>query len=106
GGAVIVSLSLGLTTFALLLRCGDEKFLPRPALAAIALLFGQLVLGLAAYITRAGSPYEPQPLNPMISVTVAHVAGGALVFAATIILTLRAFRVLRVERQEYVLAPA
>jgi len=40
------------------------------------------------------SPNEPQPLNPMISITVAHVACGALVFATTIVLTLRTFRVL------------
>ena len=32
--------------------------------------------------------------------------GMALVFATTIVLTLRVFRVLRVDRQEYVLAPA
>jgi hypothetical protein len=42
----------------------------------------------------------------MISVTVAHVACGALVFATTIVLTLRVFRLLRIDRQEYVLAPA
>jgi hypothetical protein len=33
-------------------------------------------------------------LNPMISVTVAHVACGALVFATTIVLTLRAYKAL------------
>jgi cytochrome bd-type quinol oxidase subunit 1 len=31
----------------------------------------------------------------MVAVTVAHVACGALVFATTIVLTLRAFKVLR-----------
>jgi len=108
-GAVIVTVSLVMTVFILLFRHRDEKFLTRPALAAIGLLFVQLLLGLAAYITRAASPYDPQPLNPMISVTVAHVACGALVFAATIVLTLRVFRVLRVERssqQVGILAPA
>ena len=108
-GAAIVTVSLVMTVFILLFRHRDEKFLTRPALAAIGLLFVQLPLGLAAYITRAASPYDPQPLNPMISVTVAHVACGALVFAATIVLTLRVFRVLRVERssqQVGILAPA
>jgi hypothetical protein len=42
----------------------------------------------------------------MVAVTVAHVACGALVFATMIVLTLRVFRVLRVDRREYVLAPA
>jgi len=62
---------------------------------------------LAAYLTRAVSPFDPQPLNPMIAVTVAHVACGALVFATTIVLTLRVFRVLLTEsRPVGVLAPA
>jgi hypothetical protein len=45
-------------------------------------------------MTRLASPNDPQPLNPMISITVAHVACGALVFVTTIVLTLRTYRVL------------
>lgn len=108
-GAIIVSIVLGFTAFTLLLRHRDEKFLTRPAVVALALLFLQLLLGLAAYITRAASPYGPQPLKPMILATIAHVACGALVFAATIVLTLRAFRVLRAEHRSRgvgILAPA
>jgi hypothetical protein len=58
------------------------------------LLVVQLFLGLAAYLTRLRSPDDPQPLNPMVGITVAHVACGALVFATTIVLTLRAYKVL------------
>ncbi len=58
------------------------------------LLVVQLFLGVAAYLTRLASPNEPQPLNPMVGITVAHVACGALVFATTIVLTLRTYRVL------------
>lgn len=107
-GAVIVSAGLSATIFTVMHRHKHEKFLTRPALVALGLLIVQLLLGLTAYITRAASPYGSQPLNPMISITVAHVACGALVFAATIVLTLRAFRVLRAEesRQVRVLAPA
>ena len=106
GGAVIVTLVLGFTVLTVLMRHRGEKYLARPAFVAIVLLVVQLLLGLAAYITRTASPSDPQPLNPMIAVTVAHVACGALVFAATIVLTLRVFKVVRVSRQEYVLAPA
>jgi len=106
GGAIVVTLVLGSTIATVLLRHRAEKYLARPALAAAMLLLVQLVLGLAAYVTRAASPYDPQPLTPMVAVTVAHVACGALVFATTIVLTLRVFRVLRVDRREYVLAPA
>jgi heme A synthase len=106
GGAIAVTLVLGATAATVILRHRNEKYLARPALVALVLMFAQLLLGLASYITRVASPYDPQPLTPMVSVTVAHVACGALVFAATIVLTLRVFRVLRVDRQEYVLAPA
>lgn len=105
-GAVTVAIFLIVTVFTVIMRYRENRFLTRPALAAMGLLFAQLILGLAAYVVRSASPLDPQPLNPMIAVTVSHVAGGALVFAATIVLTLRAFRVLRIERREYVLAPA
>ena len=105
-GAMIVTLSLGATAFTILMRHGDEKFLTRPAIVALALLFAQLLLGLGSYVVRSASPYDSQPLTPMVAVTVAHVACGALVFATTAFMTLRVFRVLRAEHREYVLAPA
>jgi len=106
GGALVVTLILGFTIMSVLLRYRAEKYLAKPAVIAAVLLFAQLGLGLAAYITRVRSPYDPQPLTPMVAVTVAHVACGALVFATTIVLTLRAFRVLRTDRKEYALAAA
>jgi heme A synthase len=95
GGAIAVTVVLAGTAVTILRRHPEETFLTRPATAALALLTLQLLLGVAAYVTRLGSPNDPQPLNPMIAVTVAHVACGALVFATTIVMTLRAFRVLR-----------
>ena len=95
GGAIVVTLLLGSVSWLMLRRYSGEAFLTRPAKVALALLGLQLMLGVAAYITRLGSPDDPQPLKPMVGVTVAHVACGALVFAATIVLTLRSFRVLR-----------
>ena len=94
GGALAVLLALGATSITVLRRHRGEKFLTRPALFAASLLVVQLFLGLAAYLTRLASPNDPQPLNPMISITVAHVACGALVFATTILLTLRIYKVL------------
>ena len=94
GGAFAVTLALGSAALTVLRRHKGETFLTRPATIALVLLVVQLFLGVAAYMTRLGSPNEPQPLNPMISITVAHVACGALVFATTIVLTLRTFRVL------------
>ena len=98
-GALTVTLLLGATVLTTLHRYRDETYLTRPAQLAAALLCVQLSMGLAAYLTRLRSPSAPQPRNPMVGVTVAHVACGALVFAATIVLALRAFRVLRAERE-------
>jgi heme a synthase len=94
GGALAVTIALGTTAFNVLRRHKGETFLTRPATFALSLLVVQLFLGVAAYLTRLGSPNDPQPLHPMIGVTVAHVACGALVFATTIVLTLRTYRVL------------
>jgi cytochrome c oxidase assembly protein subunit 15 len=93
-GAFAVTLALGGTAWTVLRRHKGETFLTRPATMALVLLVVQLFLGIAAYLTRIGSPNDPQPLHPMIGVTVAHVACGALVFATTIVLTLRTYRVL------------
>ncbi|HKE58572.1 MAG TPA: COX15/CtaA family protein [Pyrinomonadaceae bacterium] len=95
GGALAVVIALGGTALTVLLRYRGETFLTRPAAIALTLLVVQLGLGITAYITRRASPGDPQPLNPMIGITVAHVACGALVFATTIVLTLRTFRVVR-----------
>jgi cytochrome c oxidase assembly protein subunit 15 len=95
GGAVAVTLLLGSAALVILRRYSDEAFLARPAKIGLSLLALQLLLGVAAYLTRVASPNDPQPLNPMVGITVAHVACGALVFATTIVLTLRAFKVLR-----------
>lgn len=95
GGAIVVTLILGSAALIVLRRHGDERFLTGPAKVALSLLVLQLLLGVAAYLTRTASPNDPQPLNPMVGVTVAHVACGALLFATTIVLTLRAFKVLR-----------
>jgi cytochrome c oxidase assembly protein subunit 15 len=98
GGALVVVLVLGSAVITVLRRHRGETYLTRPAHIAAALLVVQLSLGIAAYLTRLASPNSPQPRNPMVGITVAHVACGALVFATTIVLTLRAFRVLKGER--------
>jgi len=94
GGALAVTIVLGIAATTTLRRHKGQTFLTHPAIFALSLLVVQLFLGLAAYVTRLQSPKDPQPLNPMIGITVAHVACGALVFATTIVLTLRTYKVL------------
>jgi cytochrome c oxidase assembly protein subunit 15 len=94
GGALAVVIALGSAALTVLRRHNGQNLLTRPATLALMLLIIQLFLGVAAYFTRLHSPNDPQPLNPMVGITVAHVACGALVFATTIVLTLRVFKVL------------
>ena len=104
GGAFAVALILGAAGVTVIRRHKGIPFLTRPAMIALSLLVIQLFLGLAAYLVRAASPNDPQPLNPMVGVTVAHVACGALVFATTIVLTLRTYKVLPASDQRLELA--
>jgi cytochrome c oxidase assembly protein subunit 15 len=106
GGAFVVTLVLGATVSRVFTRHRENKYLMRPALFAATMLVTQLSLGIAAYIVRARSPFDPQPLTPMVAVTVAHVACGALVFAGAIVLSLRIFRVVAAEQKNYALATA
>jgi heme a synthase len=94
-GALVVTLVLGGLIGAVVSRYRAEGYLLRPAVLVASLLVLQLCLGLLAYLARRASPSDPQPLNPMVSITVAHVACGALILATTIALTLRAFRILK-----------
>ena len=103
GGAIAVIIILSVASMTVL-QGFRQKFLTRPATIALVLLGLQLMLGVAAYLTRLKSPNDPQPLKPMVGITVAHVACGALVFATTIVLTLRVFRAVRATAPEFELA--
>jgi cytochrome c oxidase assembly protein subunit 15 len=94
-GAVLVTLILGYTVLTTIRRYGANAYLARPAKLVAAVLGVQLILGVLTFLARNASPEDPQPLHPMIGLTVAHVACGALVLAATVVLGLRAFRLLR-----------
>jgi heme a synthase len=94
-GAFLVTLAVGGTAGAVLSRYRDKPYLMRPAGLMGLLLLVQLCLGLSTYIARRASPSYPQPLKLMVGITVAHVAGGALLLATAIVLTLRAFRILK-----------
>jgi len=67
--------------------------LRRPAVALLVLLILQLLLGVAAYVTRVILGVdELQPTANLVATTVAHVGTGALMLAATVILTIQAYR--------------
>jgi len=67
--------------------------LRRPALTLLVLLIVQLLLGFSAYVTRVIQGVdELQPTLSLVATTVAHVGVGALMLAATVILTIQAYR--------------
>src|SRR5439155_15494544 len=69
-----------------------ERAVVRPVLLLTALLVLQLCLGVISYIEKMAAVNAPQPLSPLIEITAAHVAVGALVLASSVVTTLQAFR--------------
>jgi heme A synthase len=96
-GAVAVAGLIIWTSILVFRHHSEDEYLTRPARFALALLFAQLGLGVAAYFARVASAGDPQPLEPMISLTVAHLVVGAATLATVLVLTLRCYRVLAAE---------
>jgi heme a synthase len=118
-GAVAVTLMIAWTALTILKRHQKDPYLARPARAALALVLFQVSLGVLAYIARmtsagdsvntVGSFFDSmtlralasmndiQPREPMISLTAAHLAVGALTLATVVLLALRCYQVLQPE---------
>jgi cytochrome c oxidase assembly protein subunit 15 len=94
GGAVLVSGFVVFTAIQVRRRHGGNRYLNRPALLMCFLLICQVSLGVAAYLARLASADDPQPLEPMVSLTVAHLAVGALILASILVLGLRCYQTL------------
>ena len=101
-GAVAVAGLILWTSIVVLRHHNEADYLARPARFALAMLFAQLGLGVAAYFARVASAGDPQPLEPMISLTVAHLVVGAATLATVLVLTLRCYRVLAAEGAQVV----
>ena len=65
----------------------------RPAVFMLSLMVAQLCLGFLAFITRVMWGHDAaQPELPMVISTVVHVAVGALLLAATVVLAIQVWR--------------
>ena len=90
-GALVVTLLLLYFVAVVLTQYSQISLMRKMALALTWTTLAQVVLGIAAYLTRL-SVLGDQPASVMVGFTVAHVATGALTLAFTIalaILTLR-----------------
>lgn len=93
-GAAGVTVMVVWVCVAVFKRHVDNDYLRRPALTLMVLLTVQVILGVSAYLARLASVTEPQPVEPMITLTVAHVVVGALTLVTAVVLMLRSYRVL------------
>jgi cytochrome c oxidase assembly protein subunit 15 len=123
-GAVAVTLMITWTALTVLRRHKADAYLARPARAALALVLLQVSLGVLAYIARMASAgrvvktvggffdsmtllplasmNDIQPREPMISLTAAHLAVGALMLATIVVLALRCYQSLQPGRERAV----
>jgi cytochrome c oxidase assembly protein subunit 15 len=90
--AMIVALLVAGLAVRIFSRFSSERRLVRSMGLLLGLVILQIFLGVGAYLMLLASRDAPQPLPPVVDVTTAHVAVGALVLAASVILTLQIFR--------------
>lgn len=90
--ATVVTLLVAWVMTRVFSRFSHERRVVRPALVLLGLLVVQIFLGVGSYVMRLAARNAPQPLPPIVAVTTAHVAVGALVLAASLVLTLQVYR--------------
>jgi len=106
-GACVVTAVVCWAVVRVLTRYGSVDHLRKPAQLLLALLMIQLGLGFCAYLTRMTFGHNAvQPWQIMVVSTVAHVAWGALVLAATVVLAIQARRMIDVSVSEAATQPA
>jgi cytochrome c oxidase assembly protein subunit 15 len=99
-GACVVTAVLCWTVVRVLSCYGKVALLRNLAQLILGLLMVQLGLGFCAYLTRLRWGHDAvQPWQIMVVSTVAHVAWGALVLAATVVLAIQTRRMISVRSE-------
>jgi len=93
-GACVVALLAAWVVTRIVMKFSGQPALLRPALSLVSLLMIQLCLGVGAYIMKMADRNAPQPLPPVVNMTTAHVAAGALVLVSSLYLTYQTHRYL------------
>jgi cytochrome c oxidase assembly protein subunit 15 len=105
-GAGAVSLLVVWTAARILMKFPHLPELLRPALLLAGLLLVQVSLGIGSYVMKIQARNAVQPLPPLVRMTTAHVAVGALVLLASLSLTFQAFRYVSNQGEEVRVSPA
>jgi len=105
-GACVVTLLVGWVVSTVLMRFAKQPALLHPALLLGGLLVAQLFLGMGSLIMKVAARNAPQPLQPVVDITTAHVTVGALVLVTSLYLTYQARRFLVTPKQEMKVASA
>lgn len=93
-GALVVTVGIVWLLVRVLAEHRSDTRLVRSAVILTALLGLQVLLGIGSYIEKLAEMKAPQPLPPAVTVTTTHVAVGALVLVASLVVTLEVFRTL------------
>jgi cytochrome c oxidase assembly protein subunit 15 len=97
-GACVVTLLVAWVVGSILRRFAAHPHLLRPALLLGGLVAAQLLLGIGSYFMKVAAKGAPQPLPPVVDITTAHVAVGALVLVTSLYLTYQVHRFLAAPR--------
>jgi cytochrome c oxidase assembly protein subunit 15 len=92
-GAMMVAMVLLIVGAFVLHQFPAHKALRKAATNMMAMTFLQIFLGISAYLARVGA--DPAKSPSMLPTTVAHVVGGGLTLAATILLSIQIRRNVR-----------
>jgi cytochrome c oxidase assembly protein subunit 15 len=94
-GAMAVTGLVLLASILVLLQFPRHRDLKQAAVALMSVTFLQVFLGIAAYMSRISTVDAVQPMPIMVWFTVLHVAVGALVMAASVVLAIQVQRNVR-----------
>jgi vacuolar-type H+-ATPase subunit I/STV1 len=90
--AALVTIGIFWLLFRVLSGFRNVSQLERPTFLVTGLLLVQILLGVGSYLMIVGTQGAPQPLPPVVAVTTAHVAVGALLLASSLSLTFSIYR--------------
>lgn len=104
-GACVVTLLTGWVVFTVLMRFSKQPGLLQPALLLGGLVVTQIFLGIGSLVMKIAAHDAPQPLQPVVDITTAHVAVGALILVTSLYLSYQARRYLATPSQGVKVSP-